>query len=327
MFSRPDYLLPLVAAQRQYRAIHYGLTAAALLEDVFTDAVAFYIRQFEPTHRFERAARGSAEIDYSWDGVPFSHKSGLGPTDVSILWDATVQNATHWSSDYPIAYLSTGYSGTNGTVRLANGQTTELTSMFRTNGFPRLRLSSAGNPIGRGQTAVVLRWGVDERAEVLLRSEIGIDDNSAGEVFDFADVWGIVAAESAAGRPVNQIEILRTRSKLDAATREMLEPGSMITMEFALRSGLYVMPRNLLQEVELGSNNRGQLLKKPVVSELMSEAQAMGLMVPMPLWYTHYASPRPPDSFLALRSEFDSQFSSARLLEERSSGLGDEIQL
>ena len=89
MLSRPDFLLPLVAAQHQYRAWHYGLTSAALLEDVFADALSFYVRRFEPEHELSRSARGATGVDYSWDGEAISHKSGLGPSDTSILWDAT----------------------------------------------------------------------------------------------------------------------------------------------------------------------------------------------------------------------------------------------
>ena len=35
MLGRPDFLLPLAAAERQFRDHYYGLNSAALLEDLF----------------------------------------------------------------------------------------------------------------------------------------------------------------------------------------------------------------------------------------------------------------------------------------------------
>lgn len=316
MFARPDYLLPLVAAQRQYREIHYGMTAAALLEDVFTDAVAFYVRQLEPGHTFLRSHRGKSEVDYSWDGLEISHKSGLGPTDVSILWDATVEDAGIWSSEYPIAYLSTGYSPQNGTGVLSNGSAVNFTSMFASKRFPKPRATKTGRLTGRGQAAVLVRWNADSSAEVLLRSEIDYDCSGAADLFSFDEIWKAITQEAAAGRPVNHIETLRTTSVLRPADSAYLEPGSVLNLNFDLRSGLYVMPRDLLRDVQTRKNNRGRLIKAPVLASLMSKSASRGLMVPMPLWYVNYSPTRPPDSFLALRNEFDGRFSSARATQE-----------
>lgn len=39
MLGDRSYLFPLAAAQRQFRDAYYGMSAAALLEDLFFDAV------------------------------------------------------------------------------------------------------------------------------------------------------------------------------------------------------------------------------------------------------------------------------------------------
>lgn len=302
MFSRADYLLPVVGAQRQYRAVHYGLTAAALLEDVFTDAVSFYVRQFEPEHTFERSARGEAEIDYVWDGQPMSHKSGLGPTPISVLWDATVQRDQGWTSRYPVTYLSTGYFPTNGAAQLADNSFIELTSMFRANGIPKQR----------GQTVVLIRWEADGTAEVLLRGVLTPDHEVVGDVFAFDEIWHAITRQIFDGRPANEIEILRTRSRLSEAQEQLVEPGCRLLIDFELRSGVYVIPLSAMTDVPLAKNNRGQLLAKETVVGLLGDAQKRGLFVPMPLWYTHFAPPRPPDTFLPLRADLDNRFSANR---------------
>lgn len=52
MLARPDYLIPLAAAERQYRDHYYGLNAAALLEDLFCDALGNFSFSGQATRRF-----------------------------------------------------------------------------------------------------------------------------------------------------------------------------------------------------------------------------------------------------------------------------------
>ena len=310
MLSRPEYLLPLVGAQRQYRAVHYGLTAAALLEDVFTDAVSFYVRQFEPHHSFERSARGEAEVDYIWDRQPISHKSGLGPTAISVLWDATVESKGGWTSRFPVAYLSTGYHPTNGEATLADGSKLELTSMFRDKGMPPTRLQKDGSIGGRGQRAVLLRWPVSGPAEVLLSKEITVEHDEVSDLFSFEEIWETVTREAFAGVPANHIELLRTKKKPTNNEVLSLSVGAILDIDFSLRSGFYIIPLHALKDVPLSRNNRGQLLAKETVVGLLRKSLESELFAPMPLWFAHFAPERPPDTFLPLRAELDNRFSS-----------------
>ena len=310
MLGRAEYLLPLVGAQRQYRAVHYGLTAAALLEDVFTDAVSFYVRQFEPHHSFERSARGEAEVDYVWDEQPMSHKSGLGPTPVSVLWDATVENRGGWTSRFPMAYLSTGYHPVNGVGVLADGTALELTSMFRDNGWPPIRMRKDGTPGGRGHQALVLRWPTSGPAEILLSREISPDHLGVSDVFSFDEIWEVLTRETFAGVPANHIELLRTKRKPSVDEVLQLKVGASIGIDFSLRSGFYLIPLDAMRAIPLSRNNRGQLLAKDTVVSLLKASATSQLFAPMPLWFAHHAPERPPDTFLPLRAELDSRFSS-----------------
>ena len=48
MLSKREYLIPLIAAQYQFPNHYYGLTSAALLEDLFVDATINFKNQEFP---------------------------------------------------------------------------------------------------------------------------------------------------------------------------------------------------------------------------------------------------------------------------------------
>ena len=94
MAARPEYHHPIVAAQRQFRERYYGLSSAAMLEDLFVDAFASYLRSNEPSLQFSRPARGEKGFDYEFEGERWSHKvSKDGPIAMAALWDATRQDS------------------------------------------------------------------------------------------------------------------------------------------------------------------------------------------------------------------------------------------
>src|SRR3954469_25897610 len=97
MLARPDFLFPLAAAERQFRDHYYGLNSAALLEDLFFDALGNYLRQTEPTTRLVRPPTGQKGWDYAFDGLQISHKVSQGLTEIAALWDATKRDVTTWS--------------------------------------------------------------------------------------------------------------------------------------------------------------------------------------------------------------------------------------
>jgi hypothetical protein len=45
------------------------------------------------------------------------------------------------------------------------------------------------------------------------------------------------------------------------------------------------------------------------MQQLTTQAKALGLFAPLPLWYTLYAQERPPDMYSAQRAEYDARFS------------------
>ena len=86
----------MVAASFQYPIHYYGMTSAALLEDLFVDASI----NFRNSHRREveisrpeRAiegeeanSKGVKGWDYQFQGEHFSHKVGKGINAIALLW-------------------------------------------------------------------------------------------------------------------------------------------------------------------------------------------------------------------------------------------------
>ena len=105
MLARPDYLIPIAAAERQFRDHYYGLNSAALLEDLFFDALGNFLRQTEPKTPLMRPPTGQKGWDYAFDGLQISHKVSQNLTEIAALWDATKRGVTTWSFDDPIVYV------------------------------------------------------------------------------------------------------------------------------------------------------------------------------------------------------------------------------
>ena len=79
MFERSDYLLPIAAGQRQFRQDNYNMASAALLEDLFFDALGMFIRENHPRVSLERRT-GKELWDYGVGGLRISHKESLSTT-------------------------------------------------------------------------------------------------------------------------------------------------------------------------------------------------------------------------------------------------------
>lgn len=298
MLAMPGFLLPLAAAQRQYRQHYYGMSAAALLEDVFFDTFANYLAQYRPEVTLERPERGQREWDYRFEGLEVSHKVGEGATDVAALWDATVvlPDPPVWTFDSPIVYLSASYVPRIGQLHW-RGRTFNVKAL-------------AGDPtetLKRGHRLLVVHWPVAGPSEVVWLSDPAPEGAQVSDFAPFAELWKVFARSIGRGVPANHLEVLRTTS---AMAQEPLG-DDVAELTFTHRAGISMFPVADLAGVTVTKNNRAVLLPRATVSEKMAAAAEAGLFVPLPLWYRTYASSRPPDLYLAQRAEYDALFSPA----------------
>lgn len=295
MVARPEYLLPLAAADKQYRDHYYRLNAAALLEDLFFDALGNHVRQIRPDLPMTRAVGGGLEWDYALAGWRVSHKVLAQAGQVAVHWDATVQ-ATSWSANHSMVLVVSRaepglwrVSGSSGEFRVGAAG-------------PRDRLVA-------GRRALITAWEAeapDARATVLASTVIPPDTTSLAGVVPFAEIWGRVAESVSAGQSAACVDVLLTQ-----AANATPQVGEVLTpIDLELPAGIYLLPASSLQNVPVSGNNRSaKLMSKATVTAAMKNARADDLFVRMPLWYRCYAGSRPPDLYAAQRSEYDALFS------------------
>jgi len=309
MLARPDYLIPLAAAERQFRDHYYGLNSAALLEDLFYDALGNYVRQTSPQIKLERPPPGQKGWDYLFDGLKLSHKVSQKADVIAAIWDATKQGIATWSFDEPIVYVLGGNTPNGVDVTLPDGE------IVKANSVAALDSSYPTN----GRTVLVVSWPADGRQPLLVDIVPTDPGDAVPEVLAFSRVWDHVAAHVAAGGSANEIDVLVTRKRLDPLQVALLEDQLNEPCDLAagFRAGVYLLARDTLQDLTVTSNNRGILIPKATVSGLLAAARRADNFVPMPLWYWMFAQKRPPDMYFAQRAEYDSRFSARGDLDRR----------
>lgn len=303
MLARPDYLIPLAAAERQFRDHYYGLNSAALLEDLFFDALGTLLRQTRPRTRFIRPPTGQKGWDYEFDGLQISHKVSQGLGDIAALWDATKQGVTHWSFEDPITYVL--------------GKNTPSTSLsVELDGISPLRsraVADLGAPYRLdGRAVMVVMWPADGRQPVLLDLLTSTRGQVVADVLTFSAVWDHVAQHVAEGGAANEIDVLVTTARCPASVaRRSAEHGFPARADISVqrRGGTYLLSRDLLQNLAVTTNNRAILIPKSVVESLLAEAAVRDLFAPLPLWYWPFAQERPPDMYSSQRAEYEARFS------------------
>ena len=285
MFARVDWLVPFVEAQTQYRSAYYGLTAAALLEDFFVDALANFANRFQPSTTIERPQRGAASAigDYLVNGLAISHKNLLGPEDLAVHWDATVSNLDDWNSATPIMILTSKHSHKIGIAETIGGED-----------LGRARVGY-DLPVSINQSLrwSVVEWGEDQFAKVLTLPDSRPDS--------WNEVWDLLGEVVERSVKPNLIDLV--------LLPQSVEKGKEYRLEIGVRPGAYLIPLELLQQIQLTRNNRGRLIPKRTVMNLMVQSARLGFWVPLPTWPGTFAGPRPPDLFLPQHHSFTGRFS------------------
>lgn len=297
MNSKPEYHFPFVAAQNQFRERYAGMTSAAMLEDLFFDALNNFVRTNEPSVQLDRPPRGEKGYDYEIFGTRISHKvSKSGATQIAALWDAT-KDAEFWNFETPISLTCGDYSRKNFRVsaeiegKIANGAL--LTPISRQ------------SLVKTSEALITARFGKSKIIEVIEIWHPG----ASGEVSDvvpFEEIWSLLAPRVSNSIPANEIELFLVPSKKVSN----LEPGDRLIVEDTkfFRPGTFILRKDKLQKVRLEKNNRALLVPKSTVAELMMKSAQNGDFIPMGNWFAAYASTNPPDLYLAQRTEFDHMF-------------------
>ncbi len=294
MAGKPEYHHPIVAAQRQFRERYYGLSSAAMLEDLFVDAFASYLRSHEPSLRFARPPRGEKGYDYEFEGERWSHKvSKDGPIAIAALWDATRQDST-WTFDTPISLSAGGYS-----AKSLKFQSTE-------GGAPFVAIPVRPDvKVDEGTFCGLVHWHPDHRVRFLKIWQLPAG-GSIEQSLPFEVVWSEVVRAIDNGCRSNEIELLSLKGSSLINDNERFNQVSQV-----FRPGMYLFDQSKLIDIEVAHNNRAILVPKAFVALLMRAAIVEGNFVPMTTWFACYAGGNPPDLYLAQRAEFDKRFSNS----------------
>jgi hypothetical protein len=292
-----------VAAERQFREHYYGLNSAALLEDLFFDALGNYLRQTEPDAVLLRPPTGQKGWDYTFNGLNVSHKVSQKVDAIAAIWDATLVDVTRWSFDDPIVYVLSGNSPSTSVLVEIDGQ---LPLACRA-------VSDLGKPFrADGRTLLIVEWPTGSRIPRVLDLVETDPGQLASDALPFSRVWRHVAEHIRGGGAANEIDVLVTNRRPRPMTLEAIRTSGLpaaADVSVPYRGGVYLFPRSLLQDLAVTSNNRAVLIPKPTIQELLAQARELGLSTPLPLWYTVYAQERPPDMYSAQRAEYGSRFS------------------
>jgi hypothetical protein len=292
MGRRPEFHFPIVAAQRQFRERYYGLLSAAMLEDLYFDALAHFISTHRPDLQLRRPPRGEKGWDYSLNGLNVSHKvSKGGPQEIAVLWDATRTDLTTYNYGSSISLATSSYKPVSIRVEVDKG--------------PPLsgRAISAGSKTKKDDVLLLVNWPESNISEILHRWNFSGSADLC-ETVNFKSVWSEVARVLATGIPANHLELVLVNDK-----HQQLFGVTKVHLSHPCRPGLYLIPQSSLIQVPVVTNNRAVLIERELVAAFMSSSVKAGLFVPMSIWFTAYSGDRPPDLYLAQRSSFDLVFS------------------
>lgn len=310
MLSRQEYLIPLVAASFQYPIHYYGMTSAALLEDLFVDASINFRNSYRRDIEISRPGRdvagedanskGVKGWDYQFEGEHFSHKVGKGINAIALLWDATVKlpEDNIWSYDSTMVYVLSNFKKSKANLISPNIKKTPITSIvhFR------------NTPVKGGQILFIAKRINRTEWEILEVIELKAGTDIAHSM-PREDIWGkMIMYWSKATANVFDIFISCTPGTIDYSQLV----GSAVEIDYETHPGVYVFERERLQNIQVTQNNRAVLLPAPVVTELATDAAQRGLFVFMPSWFKAYAENRPADLYLAQKKEFDDMNSASR---------------
>ena len=314
MLSRPDYLLPLAAGQRQYRLDSYNMASAAQLEDLFFDAFGRFIRENYPDEPVARR-RGKELWDYSYRGLKISHKEGLSK-DISVWWTAGAKSAEGkyvpqehlqtYSSPHPIVMV---YSGNHSSTweTAADALAPPRNGKFR-GSLGNLTIKS-GAPTGN----LMAGQSEDNGTITVLRTWM---EGDWGDL-TFDDVWPVMGGPGLLSRDlyVDQKFADERRGLTEDMTGGSLAPQSvrlLRTTDGAAQPGVYAIASDQVLDVPLIANNRAHSIDSATVEHLMLETAQRGNYVPFPMWFAYFADAPPPNLYAQQRAQFEDLFVARR---------------
>ena len=316
MLAKREYLIPLIAAQYQFPNHYYGLTSAALLEDLFVDAAINFRNQEHPDLQMERPertteenvttdAKGEKGWDYKYEGQNYSHKVGAKIQSIALLWDATYELPEDQTYSYPspMVMVLSNYKNKNASLILENEKKIQITPIS----------NYRNKEVNAGQFIVIAKRIKGNTWKLLETIEIVSDIKQVTEALSIESVWKKMTKYWSGDNAANNIEIfVAKKSKYSELLKNACDQLAEVEINFLALPGVYLFPKESLQKVKVVKNNRAILLPTAKVLEFVESAFAANNFTYLPNWYSCYATSRSVDLYLVQRAEYDRLNSAAR---------------
>lgn len=291
MLSKPDFLFPFVASQRQFRTHYYGLTAAALLEYFFIDMYSSYLSQYDPINKLELPPHGTRGWDYALNGYRVSHKVAKKIGVVSALWDATIAESENlYNSEDSIMYSLSQHDTQRG--KLIYGDLTIYINPISESNNSKVKPNQKLLLVNKEKDSAwkVIDLKVNTADQILL----------ADELLPFRSLWRNYS--QAFSSHANSFEMYL----IDSEIKDEVSIGSIVEIRFDFFPGLYLLEKEFLRDIQLTRNNRSSaLIPANVIKDNMKIAVDKGKFIPMPTWFESYAPPKPPNLYLSQKLDYD----------------------
>ncbi|WP_405037691.1 hypothetical protein [Serinicoccus sp. LYQ131] len=314
MLERSDFLLPLAAAQRQFRADSYQMASAAQLEDLFHDALATYLREAHPNVDLVRR-QGKELWDYGVGGTKFSHKESAKNPTFAVWWTAGTKTDKGYvplkeTSDYeyPVVFVLASPIGDLSLRPLdSDGNVSSTSSPMRLYKSLGAHAITSSTPVPDGRYDLVLLDNLEGRRFELQRTWT----RGTWENLNFAETWIHLGGEGISTR-----DLWMVRHGLPHSDGELFGPDSTWGLEGnSLLPGIYVLEGAQLQQMPLTANNRAHLVRPDYVLQMLRKAEESGRYRPMPTWYAFFADMTPPNLYAQQRVQYERLFAPRVLMD------------
>lgn len=313
MLMRPDFLLPLAAAQRQFRTDNYQMGSAALLEDLFFDALGTYLRENAPQEKFERR-QGREPWDYEFFGEKFSHKENTSLT-FTAFWEPGsrdpqtnryVPRTPTYDFPHPIVLV---FSGGATAFRYTCAALANRAGAPRSGRLlPLGPMVVAGRPLPNGRLVLAERQDRGVLVHHLWAPDKWPD-------LDFLDLWPALGGGDLLAKDLWIDKTFQSKAGLFDQNGEQDPPIPLALIDAAWPSGVYLLEADTLQAAPLEANNKAHSVTTEFVGAAMKSATDAGLFVPMPLWFSIFADTTPPNLYSTQRREYEAIFAARRKVE------------
>lgn len=294
LYSKPNYLIPTITAQREFRTNNYQMGSASQLEDLFFDTLSFYSAENQVESNPKRRT-GKESWDYVFFDQPFSHKESLRG-GFTYKWQPGKRTDTKkWHALEPTVSFSEPVvlSFSNFKMKM------QWTSNIEENG------KTIWGKIANFNYETLNSKLYAKNSKLIMGSyqnkKINIIQSWNQPEWKSLDLSGVIKAIGKDNLLKRDLWLISTEKFKD---KESLPNEIFIETEDIL-PGIYILELDQLQGVEVVANNKAHSVSNETAYKLMKESIGRGNYLNIPLWPTIFADITPPNLYQIQRIKYD----------------------